>query len=131
MPKATKKPTYKTVTPTRTQGAAKKKSTSKKPSHSTVTSTNSSVAGDTEPAESIMDVDDQPSLAELTSQAGTESADLGLDREDDDPQKQLSMSFSPVHCDPNKSLSEALQKAWRSPIYKFFKPKVLIQYHED
>jgi hypothetical protein len=128
MPKASKA-TYKTVAPTRVKNSTKKNSISK-PSRSMVASTaNSSVAGDTEPADSVMDIDDRSSLAE--SHPGTEIVDSSSD-EDGDPQTKLGMcSVSPVHCVLNKSSLDRLRKTWRSPIYNFFKPNVTIQHHND
>jgi hypothetical protein len=87
MPKASKA-TYKTIAPTRIKNSTKKNLISK-PSRSVAASTaNSSVAGDTEPADSVMDIDDQSSLAE--SHPGTEIVNSSSD-EDDDPQTKLSM----------------------------------------
>ena len=126
MPKATKKLTYKAVTAARAQSATSKKSVSKKSSVRTAMSTSSSVAGDTEPTESVMDVDNPLSCPE--SRAGTE---ISHSSDEDDPEKQLRMSFtSPVHHNLTVSLSVALQKTWRSPVYNFFKRKVLVQYHD-
>jgi len=47
------------------------------------------------------------------------------------PQEELSMPFIIIlSFILIKSMSEALQEHWRSPIYTFFKPDIVFQYHE-